>query len=390
MKIIYFLTHHPFYSETFIAEEIAQLNATKHTVVVCNLTFEQENQKNVNYKILNNTKNIGLLLQAIAQQALHGSSLFFSLSFWNAVIQSALKNPAFAFKYAFMLLSADYMLVQARKENADLVVNHFLFKSTLAGSFIAQKMGVPNHIRLHTKRYLYSDTVLKKILKEAFKLSAIAVDVKRFYEEKIEHSRSIDVIRQSVDVAFLSNMYQPKVEKAMFTILAIGRLTKKKGFDQLILAVSKLERTTKKKLQLKIYGEGSEKQYLSELIEKYKLHDYITLEGKKPHKELMVSLSNSSLLVVPSIELQDDIDGIPTVIIEAMLMKVTVVAYDTASISEIVIPNETGFLVPSNDVEALTQKLEQLIADESDLAIVKENAYQKVLKEYASTLANDI
>ena len=165
MKIIYFLTHHPFYSETFISEEIAQLNATNHTVVVCNLTFEQENQKNVDYKILNNTKNIGLLVQAIVQQALRGSSLFFSLSFWNAVIQSALKNPAFAFKYAFMLLSADYMLVQARKENADLVVNHFLFKSTLAGSFIAQKMGVPNHIRLHTKRYLYSDTVLKKYSK---------------------------------------------------------------------------------------------------------------------------------------------------------------------------------------------------------------------------------
>jgi glycosyltransferase involved in cell wall biosynthesis len=289
-----------------------------------------------------------------------------------------------------MLLSADYMLVQARKENADLVVNHFLFKSTLAGSFIAQKMGVPNHIRLHTKRYLYVDTVLKKILKGASKLSAIAVDVKRFYEEKVEHSRSVDVIRQSVDIAFLSNMHHPKVEKALFTICAIGRLTKKKGFDQLISAVSKLDRNTKKKVQLKIYGEGSEKQYLSELIEKYKLHDHITLEGKKPHKELMVSLSNSSVLVVPSIELRDDIDGIPTVIIEAMLMKVPVVAYDTASISEIVIPSETGFLVPSNDVEALTQKLEQLIADNSDLATVKENAYQKVLKEYASTLANDI
>ncbi|MFB1003634.1 MAG: glycosyltransferase [Bacteroidia bacterium] len=390
MKILYFLTNYPFYSETFISAEIDQLREKGHIPVICNFTFATNDQLNSRHKIINNTKSLVALVSAIVKNIQDNQSLFLNRKFWVAVISSCYKNPVFAFKYVFMLLSADYMLVQARKENADLVVNHFLFKSTLAGSFIAQKIGVPNHIRLHTKRYLYSDTVLIKILKEASKLSAIAVDVKRFYEEKMENLRSIDVIRQSVDVAFLSNMDQPKVEKAMFTILAIGRLTKKKGFDQLILAVSKLERSTKKKLQLKIYGEGSEKQYLSELIEKYKLHNQITLEGKKPHKELMVSLSNSSLLVVPSIELQDDIDGIPTVIIEAMLMKVAVVAYDTASISEIVIPNETGFLVPSNDVEALTQKLEQLITDESDLAVVKENAYQKVLKEYASTLANDI
>jgi glycosyltransferase involved in cell wall biosynthesis len=56
-------------------------------------------------------------------------------------------------------------------------------------------------------------------------------------------------------------------------------------------------------------------------------------------------------------------EGVPTVIIEAMLTGVPVVASDVGGVAEAVRDGETGFCVPPRDVRAMGERLEQLAAD---------------------------
>lgn len=389
MKVLYFLTNYPFYSETFIAAEIKQLYAAGHTPVICNFTFKTDAQRESKFTIRNNSKNVFTLGSAIYANALAGGSLFCSISFWHAIVSSIIKKPEYFLRYLFMLFSADYMLQQAKEENAEMAVNHFLFKSTLAASHICDKLSIPYHLRLHTKRHFYSQKQLARVLTNAHRVTAIASDVKTFYEAKISNL-SIDVVRQSVDISFLVGFNTISLNSSMCKIICIGRLIKKKGFNYLIRALGEIRNNTTTDWQCEIYGDGLEYIRLGKLISKYGLSDKVWLRGQKKHAELMLHLAQADLLVVPSVEIKNDIDGIPTVLIEAMLMKTPVLACNTASIPEIVLPEKTGFLVEAKNVRELSEKLKYLIENNTIRQSVVEEAYSHVLREYKNNLANEL
>jgi glycosyltransferase involved in cell wall biosynthesis len=58
-------------------------------------------------------------------------------------------------------------------------------------------------------------------------------------------------------------------------------------------------------------------------------------------------------------------DNLPTVIMEAMATGLPVVSTVTGGIPEMVIDNETGFLVPAGDASALADAIEKLVVDPS-------------------------
>jgi glycosyltransferase involved in cell wall biosynthesis len=56
-------------------------------------------------------------------------------------------------------------------------------------------------------------------------------------------------------------------------------------------------------------------------------------------------------------------EGMPRSIIEAMMMELPVVATDIRGAREEVIPGETGLLVPTRNVTALTAAIDALVCD---------------------------
>ena len=61
-------------------------------------------------------------------------------------------------------------------------------------------------------------------------------------------------------------------------------------------------------------------------------------------------------------------DNLPTVIMEAMATGLPVVSTNIGGIPEMVIENETGFLVQSGDATALADAIEKVINDSSSAA----------------------
>jgi colanic acid/amylovoran biosynthesis glycosyltransferase len=150
-------------------------------------------------------------------------------------------------------------------------------------------------------------------------------------------------------------------------IVAVGRLIAKKGFADLIRACrSLMERG--KSFRCEIIGEGTLEEELREQIAQLDLQGCVELPGAKPQHEIREHLAAATAFVLPSvIDPDGGMDNLPTVIMEAMAAGLPVISTVIGGIPEMVIQNETGFLVPPGDASALAGAIERLF-DEIGLA----------------------
>lgn len=163
------------------------------------------------------------------------------------------------------------------------------------------------------------------------------------------------IIPQAVNIKLFNSV--PQIQIPCNTIIGIGRLDKKKGFNYLINAVNIL---ISKNINVKciIVGGGKQKAKLDNLIIKNKLADYIILTGPLQQTQILELLGSSCCLVVPSLS-----EGLPTVIVEAMAAGRPVIATSVGAIEELVINYQNGFLVPRCAPIALANAIEKLLAD---------------------------
>jgi colanic acid/amylovoran biosynthesis glycosyltransferase len=146
-------------------------------------------------------------------------------------------------------------------------------------------------------------------------------------------------------------------------VVAVGRLIDKKGFADLIRACRLLlERG--KSFRCQIIGEGPLKKKLHEQIDELDLQSCVGLPGPKPQHEIKKYLAAGSAFVLPSvIDPEGGMDNLPTVIMEAMATGLPVVSTAIGGIPEMVMENETGFLVGPGNPIALADSLERVIGD---------------------------
>src|SRR5205807_9968132 len=151
------------------------------------------------------------------------------------------------------------------------------------------------------------------------------------------------------------------------TIIAVGRLIDKKGFADLIQACRLLVERGKS-FRCQIFGEGPLEEKLCQQIEELKLQNWVELPGPKPQHEVRKYLAAGTVFVLPSvIDPEGGMDNLPTVIMEAMATGLPVISTGIGGIPEMVIDNETGFLVPPGGLAALAAAIERLF-DEIGLA----------------------
>jgi len=146
-------------------------------------------------------------------------------------------------------------------------------------------------------------------------------------------------------------------------IVAVGRLIAKKGFADLIRACGLLAEGGKA-LQCEIIGEGPLENELRAQIEQLDLQNRAALSGAKPQREVRQRFAAASVFVLPSVvDPEGGIDNLPTVIMEAMATGLPVISTNIGGIPEMVVENETGFLVQPGDAAALAGAIEKLIND---------------------------
>lgn len=130
-------------------------------------------------------------------------------------------------------------------------------------------------------------------------------------------------------------------------IIAVGRLSKEKGFDDLVRVFSIVHRKDKN-IKLTIVGDGNEKDNLKKLIGEYKLNKHIKLTGFLTQDELRKEYSKSSLFVMTSWE-----ESFGLVLLEAMSYGMPCIAFDSALGAKEIIDNNSGILVKNRNLDEM-------------------------------------
>jgi colanic acid/amylovoran biosynthesis glycosyltransferase len=151
----------------------------------------------------------------------------------------------------------------------------------------------------------------------------------------------------------------PRADEPQATVLAVGRLTEKKGFRHLLDAAAEARASVP--MSVRVVGGGELRGELEAQIADLGLDGAVELLGPRPPAEVREQLEAADLLVMPCVVAANgDRDTMPVVVKEALAMEVPVVASDEVGLPEAVRP-DWGRLAPPGDAAALARAIVELL-----------------------------
>ena len=148
---------------------------------------------------------------------------------------------------------------------------------------------------------------------------------------------------------------EPRAAGAL-RVLTVGRLVAKKGIDLVLEAAALLEGQGLE-VELQVVGAGVEAARLAGLSQRLGLAS-AHFRGELPMEQVKECYRWADVLVMGSrVDADEDRDGIPNVILEAMALGVPVIAADAGGVSEVVRPGRSGTLVSAESAAALAAAL---------------------------------
>lgn len=163
----------------------------------------------------------------------------------------------------------------------------------------------------------------------------------------------IKVVHCGLDEAFHAQLAAPQAEATpQADFVCVGRLCEQKGQLLLVEALARLSQRGKR-CSLVLAGDGPMRGVVEARARELGVQDQIRITGWIGGGQVRAELLGARVMVLPSFA-----EGLPVVIMEAMALRRPVVSTFVAGIPELVLPGQTGWLVPAGDVEALADALD--------------------------------
>lgn len=383
LTVGYILKMFPRFSETFILNEILELERRGVRVVVFSMKIPNESMRQPRLAELQaRTHLIPDIGGFLAWKRLRDHLVLLlrsPLTYVKAFHFAFGRGTSAAWKKFWV---APSIAAIARREGVEHFHAHFASGPARQAKFASLVSGIPFSFTAHAKDLYWKghNHGSNNKLKKRVRLASFVITISE-YNRRFVHSLNFKVPRRRV--VTLYNALNLKVwpyrrpdglpilgsPKARPLILAVGRLVSKKGFDVLLAACRELKGQGEP-FRCVIAGDGPERARLESLVSRYNLQDFVELPGSIPQDRLAEHYYlQACVLVQPSVVDEDgDQDGIPTVILEALALGLPVVATDVSGIAEAVIPGVTGLLAQPGDARALADAIRALLADRTIVA----------------------
>ncbi len=162
--------------------------------------------------------------------------------------------------------------------------------------------------------------------------------------------------------------------------LFVGRLVAKKGVADLLLAWSQLPESLRRH-GLTIVGDGPLRNDLESLARRLDLD--VTFTGALSPDDVVDRMEAARVLCAPSKTAPSgDVEGLPTVLLEAAAHELPIAGYRHSGIPEAVIDGETGLLADEGDIAGLAAHVQRLLSDQPLHDAYAAQALDRVTKQF--------
>ena len=234
------------------------------------------------------------------------------------------------------------------------------------------------HSYVTTSKYIGR---VKKWFKNIDSIVVMTKKAKEDYEKWLVDSNS------QAKVYNISNMIEKVVDgvNANYdnnTIISVGRLEKVKDFPTL-LEVFKKVHNSHEELELKIVGEGSQRETLERRIKELNLEGSVTITGRIPTDMVKRELEKAKIFVLTSV-----CESFSLVLCEAMEQGLPSLSFDIdVGPKEIIKDGYNGFLIENRNVDKMAQKIIELVENRELWNDISKNALEDVSKYYSENVA---
>ncbi|MCH2202067.1 MAG: glycosyltransferase [Fuerstiella sp.] len=253
----------------------------------------------------------------------------------------------------------------------------FLHQANIVGRIAARLAGVPtmvSGIRVADRRLgvIWTDRLTRQLTR---KYVAVSRSVADFHKEKCRIPvDDMAVIYNGVDIPESRPIWSSRND-SQFRILFVGRLTPQKRPQNLLSAVASFPEDLRNRTFIDFLGDGTLRTSLEHHISAADLGDNVRLHGQQTN--VIKWMARADVLVLPSAW-----EGLPNVVLESMAQGLPVVATAVDGLSEIIESGNTGWLVPPNDITALTNTL-IMVSDNINLRYTVANrAFEAVQQRF--------
>lgn len=271
--------------------------------------------------------------------------------------------------------------VLLREKHCEHLHAHFAHVPTDIAMYASLLSGVPFSFTSHANDLFERGWLLLEKVSRA-KFAATISEYNRDYLVSMGCKRSaIHIVRCGVDSRRFSAATGGEISPP-FRIGTIGRLVEKKGFDVLLQAAAQL-RLKDVSFTLSIVGSGPLENDLHSLCLSLGLDDITEFQGAMANEEVPIWLQELDLFVLPCQQDENgDQDGIPVVLMEAMLSGIPVVSTNISGIPELIFDGMEGLLVKPRLPGVLAVRMQSLLLDNKLRQQLVENAIRKVKSEF--------
>ncbi len=186
--------------------------------------------------------------------------------------------------------------------------------------------------------------------------------------------------------------YQPRMatEGQTMRLISVARLVEKKGIEYAIRAMKQVL-SVEPRVEYQIVGDGPLLTSLQALVQELGLEGRVRFLGVMTSEQVAAALSRAHVFIAPSvISASGDMEGIPTVLMEAMASGMPVVSTRHSGIPELVEDGVSGRLVAEKDVPGLAQAIIELMATSDAWAAMGKAGHEKVAREFNISTLNGV
>ncbi|MEP2718646.1 glycosyltransferase [Pseudophaeobacter sp.] len=256
-------------------------------------------------------------------------------------------------RHLIYLAEAAHVVLRCRAEGVDHLHAHFGTNATTVALLAEALGGLGYSFTTHGPEEFDAPRALA--LGEKVNRARFAVAISSFGKSQLSRWADfgawerLKVVHCGIEPAKFED--PAPLPEAPLRLAAIGRFVEQKGQMVLVRAMGEVVKT-QPEVHLALIGDGEMRADLEAAIVAAGLQGNITLTGWLSEEGVRDELAAAHALVMPSFA-----EGLPMVVMEAMAAARPVLATYIAGTPELVLPGETGWLVPAGDAGVLAEAI---------------------------------